>query len=125
MSVEHQALIDYLDKVAEERQLSQGELSTLIDISTDQLYNLKSGKQPGLTICLRIARGMNLKPDYVLWLAGHITEAELDAPEVLPAELMPTLNKLSRLRGTPFFTRALDIIEDVVDHMAELFKEAA
>lgn len=122
---QHQRLIEFLEGEAAKRRLNLGELGTLIGLNGSQLYNIRNGKQPGLTVCLEIARYFDLKPDYVLYLAGHIEEDELNAPEALPVELLPMLNKLEQIKGTPFFDTALDLMDDVLERVLKLFKIAA
>lgn len=114
-----------MEQEAAKQGLSLAELSRHIGWNPNQLGNITRGTVPGLSLCLDIARHFDMKPDYVLYLAGHISEDELDAPEAIPAELLPTINRLTRFRGTPFFNTALKMIEGVIDQMSELFKEAA
>lgn len=122
---EHQRLIEYLDREMQDRNLSIAELAALIGLNPSQLYNLRNGKQPGLQVCIDIARALKRRPDYILYLAGHITEEELDMPENIPPEILPTINKLERMKGTPFFDTAINIMEAAVDKVMDLFKIAA
>lgn len=123
--LEHQRLMNVLEKEAQAKGMSLAEFAPHIGLSASHLYNLRNGKQPGLQVCLDIARALHLQPDYVLFLAGHIEEHELDSPKQIPAELLPTLARLERLKGTPFFETALDMIEDTIDKMLRLFDKAA
>lgn len=125
MVYEHQRLIEFIDAEADKRSLNVSEMAGVLGMSASQLYNLRNGKQPGLQICLDIARSMNLKPDYVLYLAGHIDESELDSPSEIPTEILPTLQRLQQLRGTPFYGTALDLMEAAIDNVIKLFKVAA
>jgi plasmid maintenance system antidote protein VapI len=123
--VEHQRLVDYINQEALRRSLTVTELARDIKFNENHIGNIMRGQQPGLDVCLRLARAFKLRPDYVLFLAGHITEEELDAPQEIPAELLPTIHKLSRMRGTPFFDTATKLIIDVINQVENLFKVAA
>lgn len=123
--MDSQRLIDYINKEALKRNLTISEFAREIHFTENHLGNIMRGTTPGLDVCLRLARELKLKPDYVLYLAGHITEDELDSPDQVPAELLPVLHDIGRMRGTPFFTAALDIVERSLDAVIKLFKEAA
>jgi transcriptional regulator with XRE-family HTH domain len=125
VTIEHQPLINFLEQEADKRGLNLTELAERLGISPSHLYTIRNGKQPGLKVCLDIARALKVRPDYILFLAGHITEDELDAPQQIPAELLPTIQKLSRMRGTPFFDTAMRLVEDVIDKVVHLWDVAA
>lgn len=123
--MQHQKLVDFLEKEAAKEGLSMAELSRKMGLNQNQLGNISRGVVPGLSVCLDVARHFDLKPDYVLFLAGHITEDELDAPEAIPVELLPLLHKLVQIKGTPFWDYALNMIEEVIEGVLKLFKIAA
>jgi plasmid maintenance system antidote protein VapI len=123
--VEHQRLIDYINQEALRRSLTVTELARTIKFNENHIGNIMRGQRPGLDVCLRLARAFNIKPDYMLYMAGYITEDELDAPGEIPAELLPTIQKLSRMRGTPFFDTAMRLVEDVIDKVVHLWDVAA
>jgi transcriptional regulator with XRE-family HTH domain len=123
--LEHQKLIDYLDNERERRNLDQQEFATLLGMSPQVYANLRSYKRPGLKVCLHIARVLRLQSDYVLYLAGHIEEHELDSPNEIPPELLPTLARLQQLKGTPFFDTAVELLERTIDSVMKLFQKAA
>lgn len=125
MTLEHQRLIDFLEEEAAKRNQNLGELAEAMGINPSQLYNLRGGKQPGLKLCRDIARFTHQRLDYILLLAGQITEDELSDQDDIPPELIPTIRKIARLRGTPFFDLALDILETAADRILEMFKLAA
>lgn len=125
MTLEHQRLLDYLDKEANSRGLTLAELALSIGMTPTHLYNLRNGKQPGLQVCLDIARALKLRPEFVLYLAGHIREDELESPSEIPPELLPRLQRLAQLKGTPFFDTAISLVESAIDQVIKLFKIAA
>lgn len=94
-------------------------------LNENQLGNLARGGIPGLKLCQDIADYFHWPLMTVLYWAGHIKEEELDSPDRIPPELMPTIRKLASMRGTPFYDTALSMFENMVDKVIELFKVAA
>lgn len=123
--MQHQKLVEFLDQEAIKRRLTPTELSRKIGLNENQLGNIMRGTVPGLKVCRQIARAFDVKPDYILYLAGHIEEDELTAPSEIPTELVPSLRRLSNLKGTPFFDTAVDLAEGAIEGIIKLFKVAA
>lgn len=122
---EQQVLIDFLEEERLRRHLEVAEYASLIGLSSNQYYNLRGGKKSGPQMCIDIARKLNMRPNYLLFLGGYIEEHELDAPENIPVELLPSLQELARMRGTPFFDTGINMVKDVVERIVKLFKVAA
>lgn len=123
--IEQQPLVNYLEAEREKRHLEVAEFAALIGLSVNQYYNLRNGKKSGPQQCIDIGRALDVRRDYMLFLGGFIREDELSAPQQVPSELLPSLQKVSRMRGTPFFETAIRMVESAVDAVADLFKIAA
>jgi hypothetical protein len=123
--VDQQPLINFLEAERLKRHLEPPEFAPLLGISVNQYYNLRNGKKSGPQQCIDLARALNVRPDYFLYLGGYIREDELDAPKEIPKELLPSIQNLARMRGTPFFDQALRMVESAIDVVSELFKIAA
>lgn len=123
--MEHQKLIDYINKEAVKRNLTVPEFARAIGFTDNHIRNITNGVQPGLDVCKRLAKALNLKTTDVLYMAGHITEDDLNSPSEVPADLLPLLRQVSQMKGTPFFDAALQIVEDSLDTVIKLFRRAA
>lgn len=124
-TAEQQVLIDFLEEERTRRHLEVAEYASLIGLSSNQYYNLRAGKKSGPQMCIDLARRLNVTPNYLLFLGGYIEEHELDAPDDIPAELLPSLQELARMRGTPFFDTGINMVKDVIERIVKLFKVAA
>lgn len=123
---EQQPLIDFLEADRIKRNMEVVQFASLLGFSQpNQYYNLRNGKKSGPQQCIDMARALGYNPNYFLYLGGYIREDELDAPKEIPAELLPHLEKVSQMKGTPFFNTAVDLIEKAVDAVVQLFKVAA
>jgi transcriptional regulator with XRE-family HTH domain len=123
--VEHQRLIDYITKEALKRNLTIPEFARAIGFSENHMGNIMRGSQPGLDVCKRLARALSLKTSEVLYMAGHLTEDDLNSPSEIPADLLPLLRQVAQMKGTPFFDAAVEIIETSLDSVIKLFRKAA
>lgn len=113
--LEHQALIDFLEEESERRNLKWNDLSERMGLHPSQLYQIRSHRRPGLSICLAIARYTHHPVGFILYLAGHITEAEFRKTADVPPEVLPILEDLEILRGSPAYLPTVKLLRQTID----------
>lgn len=72
--------IDWLNSELEKRNYADSEASRLAGLSHGAIYEIRSGLRPGLKKCQSLADLFGVPVNYVLQLAGHITETA-DRPD--------------------------------------------
>lgn len=113
--LEHQALIDFLEEESQRRNLKLNELSERMGLHPSQLYQVRNNRRPGLQICLAIARYTHHPVGFILYLAGHITEEEWRKTADVPPEILPILEDLEYMRGTPAYQQTLRLLRATLD----------
>lgn len=93
--MQHEKLVEFVEEEAAQRRMSLAEFSEAMGMSPSQLYNIRSGKVPGLQICRSIARYTGRSLDYILYLAGQIEAEEISGLD----NVEPLVNDLARRIG--------------------------
>lgn len=121
--MEHQRLVDFINKEAVKRNVTVSELARSIGFNESHLGNIMRGQQPGLDVCIRLARSLHVKADYLLYLAGHFEIGDMSTGDI-PIELAEAVSKAAQLRGTPYYDLAVSGVENTLSLIIEAYELA-